>query len=135
MDSLQARALIAGVFFGIWPLLMRRSGLSGNFASMIFTVGILICVTPFAIGNVGNLARVNWIMAIGASATSAIGLLLFNGMLAKSTAENVSSLFVLMILTQTSIPAIYNIIVSGKLTAIKGFGFLFAIIAGILLAL
>lgn len=133
--NLAVRALIAGIFFGMWPLFMNRSGLNGNVASTAFTVGVLICVTPFALGSLGNLGKPNWKMIIGASIIGSIGLLLFNGMLAKATPQNVSAYFAVMILAQVSVPAIYNIIETGKMTTTKGFGFLLAIISGVLLAL
>lgn len=133
--SLAVKALIAGIFFGLWPLFMNRSGLNGNVASIAFTIGVLVCVTPFAIGSLRGLEKTDWNMAIAASIVGAIGLLLFNVTLSKATPQNVSTYFAVMILAQVSVPAVYNIIVTGKLTASKGLGFLLAIISGVLLAL
>ncbi len=133
MDALQIRSLLAGLCFGIWPLLMQRSGLTGNLSSFVFTAIVLVCVTPFTFGNVGNLTNANWMIAIVAGIFGGIGVMSFNGMLAKATSQNVSSLFVLMIVVQTSIPAIYNITQNGGMTATKGLGFILAIVAGILL--
>jgi hypothetical protein len=59
----------------------------------------------------------------------------FNGMLAKATPQNVSTLFVMMIIVQTSLPAIYNVVMNGGMTAIKGVGFVLVIIAAVLLTL
>jgi hypothetical protein len=113
MDALQVRSLLAGLCFGIWPLLMQRSGLTGNFSSFVFTAIVLVCVTPFTFGNVGSLTSVNWGVTVAAGIFSSIGVMSFNGMLAKATPQNVSSLFVLMIVVQVSIPAIYSVTQNG----------------------
>ena len=70
MENLKLQAVIAGVFFGIWPLLMNRSGLNGNFSSFVFTAVILVCIAPFAIGHAGNLSQANWFMVVGAGVCS-----------------------------------------------------------------
>ncbi|MHB1316414.1 MAG: hypothetical protein ACYCZW_00975 [Minisyncoccota bacterium] len=133
MDALQIRSIIAGVCFGVWPLLMQKSGLSGNASSLVFTGIVFSCVIPFAVGNMGDLSTIHWKMAIISGILSATGVMFFNGMLAKATPQNVSSLFVLMIIVQISVPAIYNIFGDGNITLTKGLGFIFAIIAGVLL--
>lgn len=137
MDNLFIKAAVAGVFFGLWPLFMNRSGLSGNVSPMIFNLVVLICVTPFAIrgliGGTENFAQVSWTMAIFAGITGAIGVMAFNGMLAQATPQSVGSLFVVMIVVQTVISAIYNAVMSGEVTLTKAAGFVFAGIAGILL--
>ncbi len=133
MDALQIKALLAGLAFGIWPLLMNRSGLSGNLSSAVFTAIALTCVTPFAVSNLSSLASTNWVMAISAGVIGALGLLSFNGMLAKATPQNVSMLFVLMIVVQTALPAVYNIVMNGGMSVSKGLGFVLAIAAAILL--
>ncbi len=131
--SLQVKAMLAGLFFGIWPLLMNRSNLSGNLSSAIFTAIVLICVLPFSLGSTINVTNINWGMALPAGILGALGIMSFNGMLAKATPANVSTLFVLMILVQTVIPATYHIAINGGLNLTKGLGFVFAAIAAILL--
>jgi len=128
MDS-QSKALIAGVFFGVWPLLMQRSGLGGNVSSLAFAVLVALCVSPFALSNIGDLSSVKWAFVVGAGIAGAVGILSFNGMLAKATPTNVSTLFVLMIVTQTAIPAVYGVIMNGgkvSLTRLVGFALAFA---------
>lgn len=41
MNELQLRAVIAGVLFAVWPLVMNRSGVSGNLASGAFALCVL----------------------------------------------------------------------------------------------
>jgi len=131
--SLQAKAMLAGVFFGIWPLMMNRSGLTGNVSAVVMTVVSLICVAPFAFSNMGNLASANWFMGIGAGVVASLGIMSFNGMLAKATPQNVSSLFVLMIVVQAATPAMYSIVQNGGMNWTKACGFAAAIVAAILL--
>jgi len=133
MTELYVKALLAGVFFGIWPLLMNRSGLSGNLSSLIFTVVVLCGVTPFAIGKVSNISNANWYMAIGAGLAGAAGILLFNGMLAKATPQNVATLFIVMMLAQIAVPALYQMFLAGGLSLARGVGMVLAGISAVLL--
>jgi len=45
----------------------------------------------------------------------------------------VSTLFVLMIVVQTAVPAVYQVIMNGGLSLTKGLGFALAAIAAVLL--
>ncbi len=132
MDNLYVKAVLAGLLFGIWPLLINKSGLNGNIASFIISSIVLLGVFPFAIGSMGNISNTNWLILIGAGILGAMGMLLFNGMLTKTTPQSVSSLFVLMLVVQIIPPAVYQVTIGG-MTAMKGFGFVFAMIAAILL--
>ncbi len=134
MESSQIKAIIAGICFGIWPLMMNRGGLGGNVASLILTTVMLLFIFPFAVGSLNGLAQARWMIIIPAGIIGAIGILFFNGMLVKSTPTNVSSLFVTMIVVQTAIPVAYQIFVAGGMTITKGVGFGFAIVAAILLS-
>ena len=83
MNELQAKAVLAGVFFGIWPLLINRSGLNGNIGSACFSAAALIGVLPFALYSSGfTIPTANWTMVALAGFFGALGLLSFNGMLA-----------------------------------------------------
>lgn len=136
MNDLQVRAVLAGVFFGIWPLLMNRSGLGGNVSSAVFALGVLMVVSPFAFYELqgGTVTKIIWIMAAGACIFGGLGLLSFNGMLSKATPKTVGSLFVLMMVVQISIPAVYQIFKDGELTISKVIGFAAAILAAFMLA-
>ncbi|MFA6432556.1 MAG: hypothetical protein WCV82_01950 [Candidatus Paceibacterota bacterium] len=133
MNDLQIKALLAGVFFGIWPLFMSKSGLNGNVSAMAFAGCVLIFVTPFALNSMGSVGNVNWWMVIAAGVFSAIGVLLFNGMLAKATTQNIGTMIVLQVIAQVVIPAVYQTIMSGNISAIKISGFALAAIASVLL--
>jgi hypothetical protein len=137
LDHLSGRAILTGIFFGIWPLLMNRSGLSGNVASLVLVVVMLGCILPFSIGNLGSIISpdIKWTFAIGASFFGATGILLLNNILAMATPQRVSLLLVLTFVLQMVVPAVYHIIVTSGVTVTKGAGFAFAIAAAILLTL
>lgn len=135
MNELYLKAVLAGVFFGVWPLLMNRSGLTGNISAAAFALGALIVVSPFAIHEFrGAAINVVWTMLVGACIFGGLGLLAFNGMLSKATPQAVGSLFVLVLVVQIAIPALYQIVSDGGLTISKCVGFAAAILAAYLLA-
>lgn len=138
MDNLIVKAVVAGLFFGAWPLLMNRGGLSGNISSLIFAAVVLVCVIPFAmrpiVSGTVDLAQARWTMVILAGVTSAAGMMVFNGMLAKATPQSVGTLFVLMILVQTTVPVVYDAVMNGGISLMKAAGFVLAAAAAFLLA-
>ncbi len=134
MDNLYVRAVLSGFLFGACPLLLNRGGLNGNLSTFVLTLIVLICVFPFAIGSMGTIFNANWIMIIGTGILGAAGMLLFNGVIVKATPQSISSLFVLMLVVQITIPAIYQIVIGG-ITIAKGIGFALAAIAAALLLL
>ena len=134
MSELQLKALLAGIAWGIWPLFMAKSGVSGNISSTVFSIVVVIGVLPFALSNMGNsMAGANWTMVVISGLISAGGLLLFNGMLAGSTQHNVGTLIVIMTLAQTAVPALYQVFSDGRLSVTRGIGFVAAFVAAILL--
>ncbi len=135
MDNSKVMALVAGLCFGIWPLMMARGGLSGNVASLVFATISMIFIIPFAVGSLSGLAQAKWMIVICAGIIGAVGLLSLNGMLLKSTPANVSSLFVTMVVVQIAVPVIYQMFMVGGVTMTKAVGFGFAIVAAILLSL
>lgn len=128
MNNLYVLSVFAGIFFGLWPLLLNRSGLNGNVASVIFSGISFICIAvfSFAIAKMSIPAHTNWWLAIAAGATSGIGVLIFNNVLAKSSPLNVATLFALTLVVQIVVAAVYQVIVSGNLSIAKGLGFIFA---------
>jgi len=133
MDSMQIKTVVAGVFFGIWPLFMNKSGLSGNASAMAFSLMVLIFVFPFAVSDIGNVSGIKWTMLLGAGACAAIGVLCFNNMLASATAQNIGSLLVLNFVLQIAVAAVYQIVLSHGVSLTKGIGFVLAAVAAVLL--
>lgn len=135
MNELHIKAVLAGLFFGIWPILMNRSGLTGNISSAVFAFGVLIIVAPFAAYDFYTL-KINaiWAFAVGACVFGGLGMLNFTGLLSKATPQTVGSLFVMTLVMQIAIPALYQVINNGGLTASKALGFVAAVLAAFLLA-
>ena len=98
MESLEIKSVIAGILFGIWPLFMNRSGLSGNLGTFVFAAVVLLCVFPFAVSSLQNIGTAHWMWAIAAGIFGSLGLLAFNSVLSKATPQNVGILIVLMII-------------------------------------
>lgn len=128
MSNFYFTSVLAGIFFGLWPLLLNRSGLNGNFASVIFAgIGfIFILGVSIFTNSIQSSSNPNWYMVMAAGIASAMGVLLLNSVLAKISPANVSTIFVLMLIVQISIPAIYQVIVSGSLSIQKTVGFILA---------
>lgn len=133
MDSLEFKSIIAGVLFGIWPLVMNRSGMTSNLATFVFSSVVLISVSPFAISNLSEIGNSYWLWAVASGVIAAFGLLLFNNVLSNSTPQSVGILVVLMILVQTVVPAVYQVIMNGEISLTKLAGFVLAVVASFLL--
>lgn len=135
MDTLQIRALIAGLSFGIWPLVLNRSGLSGFPSVLAIVAVIFIAAFPFSIGDTlrTEWGRVNVWFVIVAGLISTVGMLSFNSMLAKAKPENVSSYIVVMTLVQIAVPAIYQMLLSKGVSFNQAAGIVLAIISAWLL--
>ena len=131
--SLEIKSVIAGILFGIWPLFMNRSGLSGNLSTFVFASVVLLCVFPFAANSLQNIGNANWVWAIAAGVFGSMGLLAFNSVLSKATPQNVGIFIVLMIVVQTVVPAVYQAIMTGGLPFTKIVGFVLAAVAAVLL--
>jgi hypothetical protein len=134
MNDLQVKALLAGMFFGVWPLFMNKSGLSGNVSSVCFSAAAFIGVLPFALYSNGlSIPAANWTMVALAGSFGALGLIFFNGMIAGASVQNIGTLFVLMTIVQVTITASYQAIMSGGVSLDKAGGYVFAAIAAYLL--
>ena len=134
MNDLQLKAVLAGVFFGIWPLFMNRSGLNGNVSSACFSAGALFGVLPFALHSNGfAIPTANWTMVALACFFGALGLLSFNRILAGASLQNVGTLFVLMIVVQVAVAASYQAFMSGHLSLDKVGGYVATAVAAYLL--
>ncbi len=134
MNALQVKAMLAGVFFGCWPFLMNRSGLSGNVSAVCFSGAALIGVLPFALHSNGfSIPNANWLMVLFAGMFGALGLLFFNNVLAKASLQNVGTLFVLCNVMQVAVAGTYQTIMNGHLSFDKAIGYLAATVAAFFL--
>ena len=131
--NVDLKMMLAGALFGAWPLVMSKSGLPGVTSTVILSFVILLFVLPVGLYSGLYVKDSKWWFAIAAGILGAFGLLLFNAGLAESRPENVGRLFVVMIVIQTAIPAIYHAIANGGLDARTTCGFIAAAIAAFLL--
>lgn len=127
------KAGLAGVFFGIWPLVMQRSGLQGNASSMIFAGVAFLAVAPFALsGGLTSFRGGSFQIAILSGVLGGVGLLFLNSMLSKVPIGKVGSMMAVMIMVQLIIPMLYQFVSTGEHST-KQIGGVIAAIAAILL--
>lgn len=124
--------IAAGLFFGTWPLLMGKSGLPGFVSAALLSGLSFLFIIPVAIYS-GQLQTVSFstplTFAIMAVIIGALGLLTFNTGLAEVTPERIGGMFMTMIMVQLSVPALYQIFLSGDLSPKRmvGIGGAFAV--------
>jgi drug/metabolite transporter (DMT)-like permease len=127
MNSLKMMAIVAGLSFGAWPIFMNKSGLNGFISAAVFAGAASICIIPFALYENGfAIPKANWTMVAIAVFIGALGLIMFNGMLAKSPALNIGNLIIITTLMQVVMAASYQIYMSGQITLDKICGYALA---------
>ena len=134
MNDKIMKAVLAGVCFGLWPLFLNRSGLHGPTSSAIYALMVLVGVLPFALWSNGlEIPSAKWLMVVFAGIFGAAGISFFNDMLVRTAPSQVGSLFLVMIVAQITIPALYQIIMTAQLSFNTAVGIIFAIAAAFLL--
>ncbi len=136
MYTIQIKGAAAGVCFGIWPLIMNKSGLNGYMTIMVFVVFSGLMALPFALYNPGDLAQVNWRMVVWAGLFSGIGVMLYNSAIMSIVPGmklTVSGLIVLQLVAQAVAPALYETITQGDFSPRRLLGFVCASLAVVLL--
>lgn len=133
MDKYQLRAVLAGILFGLYPLLLNRSNLPGNITGMMFSFLVAIFILPFGVSEVPKLAHANWVMLISAGMLSAIAMMCMTNFLTNNSKEKIGLLIILMIVTQASVTAIFQMMMDRGVSITRLFGFIFAVLAVYLL--
>ena len=133
MNKFQVDAVIAGVMFGLYPLLLSRSEAKSNINATLFSFVVAVCILPFAIAQVKSIdvSDCKWI--IGAGMLSAIGLVCMSNFITSSSKNSIGLLIILMIVVQASVTATYQIIMDRGISPTRLLGFVFAAVAIILL--
>lgn len=127
-------AMIAGAMFGCWPLLMNKSGLSPYLSAGVFSGLCFAIVLPFTLYyGITPTSEVRWEFALLAGLVGGVALLIFSNMLANVTPAELGSLFIITLIVQVMVPAIYQIIISGEFSHRRIAGIVVAIIAVLLL--
>ena len=135
MSGIYVRAILAGIFFGLWPLLMKKSGLGGNLSAVVFTGIAFLVILPFALHEgFQSLREAALPFVVAAGVCGAIGFMNFNGMITLTPKERLGSMIVIMVLTQITVPVIYEALVTGDYSPKKILGTIMAFAAAVLLA-
>jgi hypothetical protein len=127
------KTVIAGVLFGMWPLLMSRSGLTAMPSAAVFAVAQACILLPLGVYAGISFSQANWVAATLAAVIGSMGLLTFTDVVLKTPKAEIGRLFIIMLVVQTAVPTIYHIAVSGGLTLKHALGILAALCAIILL--
>lgn len=97
---------VAGICFGLWPLVMNRVRLDPYVTVIVFLAGSLLFASPAAIfGNWSGISGSQLRVAAVACAISAIGSICFNRMLSTTTVAEVANMFLVMLVVQVAVPA------------------------------
>lgn len=137
MREVLLQAVISGIMFGLWPILMQRSGIQNVFVSTaVMEVFVLTTLLPLGIMNfrMSEFMKMDWFFTVSASVAAALGVLTFNDGLAKTTVSTVSTYFVFMMVVQVIVPASYHLFINGGFTSSKLLGFAFAGLAAYFLS-
>jgi uncharacterized membrane protein len=137
MLGLYLRAAVSGLFFGLWPLFMKHSGIKSYAVSTIFLEAVVLSIVLLYGGrefSSTDLSGTKWMFLFLAGATAATGVLAFNSGLAVSNEATVSIVIVTAILVQVIVTAVYQATMGGGLSATKAAGFVLAGISAYILS-
>ncbi|HEU5115001.1 MAG TPA: hypothetical protein VFT82_04525 [Candidatus Paceibacterota bacterium] len=127
--------IIAGACAGSWPLIMQKSGLSGAPAAIVYSVcslAVALILFAAAKGSAGT-APINWWVALAAGLLAAAALVLLSFVIGKTSPGQLSLLYIVMILVQVAVPAIFFAFTNGKITLQQVLGLMAALLAAFLL--
>jgi hypothetical protein len=124
----------AGIFFAIWPMILRTSKLTGTMSSVVLSCGIVISLMPIVLaqGPVA-FAEVLWIRVVISCVLGAAGLALYNTALTQVQPVQAATLVVIVNVSQVAAIAIYSIYINSAIASTQIIGFLLAGIAVYLL--
>lgn len=124
--------ILAGLLFGVWPIFMNKSGLSGTNAAAAFAVVCSCIVVPAAVYNGISISGSRPGFAIAAGITAGIALLIFNKVLASTPAQDLSPLFVVLLVAQLVPSVVHYLTENGSMPTMKILGIVLAIAAAVL---
>jgi drug/metabolite transporter (DMT)-like permease len=106
MNERSLLSAVAGICFGLWPLVMNRVRLDPFVTVIVFLAGSLLFAMPAAfIGNWSGITGHQLRIAAIACAISAVGTISFNRMLATTPVADVANMFLLMLVVQVAVLA------------------------------
>jgi drug/metabolite transporter (DMT)-like permease len=109
--KVQVLAVLAGISFGLYPLLANRSQMQGNPLSLSLLIMAIILCAPFAFKQGIHLPnQTGLLFLVSAGVLFGLGMLFFTGMLSKASTTQVASLFILMTVVQIAIPVVWQVV-------------------------
>ena len=109
--------ILTGIFWGAWPIIMGKSGVSGFVSATIFAgTALVMVVVPGLITGQLQKTEMNILLfvAILAGLIGGAGLICFTTMLSKASgAAQIATMIMIMLMFQIAIPAIYKMVSSG----------------------
>ena len=119
-------AALAGMFFGIYPLFLNRSGLTGVWPVALFSALVLTGTLSVALyGDSATLQTIGlfgWAMLLSAGIFGTFGMLAFCKMIAEALPKDIGMLIALMTIVQIAVAAIYQAVMSGGQMSIDKIG-------------
>ncbi|MDB5259041.1 MAG: hypothetical protein JWO73_249 [Candidatus Taylorbacteria bacterium] len=134
MNQLQKLSVIAGIFFGIYPMLLSQGKASPFLSATMFTFVVWAFVSMFGANELREMGKTNWKMIVGAGVASGIGMLCFCGVLSKASKSEVAKLIVLMTIVQIVTTAIWKSIESKSMSLRECLGYATAAVTVALLS-
>jgi len=123
MNERALLSAVAGICFGLWPLVMNRLRLDPFVTVIIFLAGSLLFALPVAFfGHWSGITGGQLRIAALACAISAVGTICFNRMLATTTVGEVANMFLLMLVVQVAVPAAVLLRTGASMRQIAGLG-------------
>ena len=97
----------SGIFFGIWPSLMKQSGLPPFLSGAVFSVCVLIIMgvaTLFAERDAVYTTK--WEYAISGGIMAGLGMLAFSTWVNRTSREDFTSLFLICLMSQVVVQTV-----------------------------
>lgn len=136
--AMYAKAITAGILFGAWQLVLPRTGLSGNAASLMLVALATVVILPFVIkgGGFTQLETAKWVPVVVMATLFAGGILFLNSGITQAAQVDLNKIVIVilvMMIAQILTPVIWQGWVDGGFSTARVVGILMAIGSAILL--
>lgn len=132
MSSGLLLTIIAGLLFGVWPIFMNMSRMSGTNAAAAFTIVCFCVVMPVAVYNGITISGARLGFAIAAGVTAGVALIMFNYVLASTPPQDLAPLFVVLLVAQLVASVVHYLMENGSMTPMKTIGLVLVITGAVL---
>lgn len=129
-------SLLAGLAFGLWPILMRKGNVEGVMQSLLLSSFSVFAVVVFHLWSPPQTSGIKPIYAIAGAIVATVGIFLYTIALSKAVESKmtISTVVLLQIIVQAMVPVLCQIILEGVgISKVKIAGLIFSLIAMICL--